>query len=263
MTLLLAVLAGFCVAAVTTPVGISGAVLLLPVQLGVLGLHGPSVSATNLLYNVVSTPLGLRRLARSARGHGTGMLVAACAAAPCAVAGAAVRVTWLSDPALFRGLLAVLMLGVGARLLVTRSSRPGPGPAPGRVRRGGAPLALAAGGAALLGAAVGIGGGSVLAPLLIAVGGWPTSRAAVVGLTTTLVTSVVGLGAYAVFDQVGFGAAPAAPDWGVGLALGIGGALGALVGLSLSRRLGEQPLRVLLGGLLTLTGISYLVGLLV
>ncbi|QVJ00487.1 sulfite exporter TauE/SafE family protein [Nocardiopsis eucommiae] len=261
MTLFLAVLAGFSVAAVTTPVGVSGAVLLLPVQLSVLGLHGPAVSATNLLYNVVATPLGLSRLARSVRGHGTGALVAAGAAVPCAVAGAAVRVTWLSDPALFRGLLAVLMLGMGVRLLVTRA-RARPAPVAGRGRARTVPLALAAGGAALLGSAVGIGGGSLLAPLLIAVGGWYTSRAALVGLTTTLVTSAAGLGAYAVFDRIGFGAAPAAPDWGVGLALGAGGALGALVGVTLGRRLGERPLRFLLGGLVSLTGVAYLAGLL-
>lgn len=261
MTLFLAVLAGFAVAAATTPVGVSGAVLLLPVQLSVLGLHGPAVSATNLLYNVVATPLGLSRLACSVRGHGTGALVAAGAAVPCAVAGAAVRVTWLSDPALFRGLLAVLMLGMGARLLVTRAHAR-PEPVVGRGRAGGAPLALAAGGAALLGAAVGIGGGSLLAPLLITVGGWHTSRAALVGLTTTLVTSAVGLSAYAAFDRIGFGAAPAAPDWGVGLALGVGGALGALVGVGLGRRMGERPLRFLLGGLVSLTGVAYLLGLL-
>lgn len=258
--LLLAVLAGFTVAAVTTPVGISGAVLLLPVQLSALGMHGPAVSATNLLYNVVATPLGLRRLVRSARGHGAEMAVAVAAAVPCSIVGAAVRVTWLSDPDLFRALLAVLMFGMGLRLLIVRS-RKRPEPAPNAPARGRGVLALAAGGAALFGAAVGIGGGSLLAPLLVGVGGWLTSRAAVVALSTTLTTSVVGLTAYAVFDLVGFGAAPAAPDWGVGLALGVGGMAGSLVGIGLSRRLGEQPLRFLLGGLILLTGVSYLVGL--
>ena len=188
------------------------------------------------------------------------MLVATAAAVPCAIAGAAVRVTWLSDPALFRGLLAVLMLGMGVRLLVVRTRKRSE-PAPGRRERGRVLLALAAGGAALFGAAVGIGGGSILAPLLIGVGGWLTARAAVVALTTTLTTSVVGLTAYAVFDHIGFGAAGAAPDWSVGLALGAGGALGSLVGITLSRRLGEQPLRFLLGGLIVLTGVAYLVGL--
>ncbi|WP_042281829.1 sulfite exporter TauE/SafE family protein [Nocardiopsis alba] len=258
MDLLLAVLAGFTVAAVTTPVGISGAVLLLPVQLSALGMHGPAVSATNLLYNVVATPLGLRRLVRAARGHGAEMAVAA--AVPCSIVGAAVRVTWLSDPDLFRALLAVLMFGMGLRLLIVRS-RKRPEPAPNAPARERGVLALAAGGAALFGAAVGIGGGSLLAPLLVGVGGWLTSRAAVVALSTTLTTSVAGLTAYAVFDLVGFGAAPAAPDWGVGLALGVGGMAGSLVGIGLSRRLGEQPLRFLLGGLILLTGASYLVGL--
>ncbi|WP_433697502.1 TSUP family transporter [Nocardiopsis sp. CA-288880] len=264
MEILVAVMAGFAVAAVTAPVGISGAVLLLPVQLSALGMHGPAVSATNLLYNVVATPLGLSRLARSARGHGAEMLVATAAAVPCAVAGAAVRVTWLSDPALFRGLLAVLMLAMGARLFAVRRTRASAHPPTGaRPTRGGrALLALAAGGAALFGAAVGIGGGSLLSPLLIGAAGWLTSRAAVVALTTTLTTSVVGLTAYAVFDRIGFGAAPAAPDWGVGLALGLGGALGSLVGIGISRRLGEQPLRFLLGALVTATGVVYLAGLL-
>ncbi|MEU0241477.1 sulfite exporter TauE/SafE family protein [Nocardiopsis sp. NPDC006198] len=267
MEILVAVMAGFAVAAVTAPVGISGAVLLLPVQLSALGMHGPAVSATNLLYNVVATPLGLSRLARSARGHGAEMLVATAAAVPCAVAGAAVRVTWLSDPALFRGLLAVLMLATGTRLLAVRRARASAPPPTGaggaRPARGGrALLALAAGGAALFGAAVGIGGGSLLSPLLIGAAGWLTSRAAVVALTTTLATSVVGLTAYAVFDRIGFGAAPAAPDWGVGLALGLGGALGSLVGIGFSRRLGEQPLRLLLGALVTATGVVYLAGLL-
>lgn len=39
------------VALVTTPAGISGAVLLLPVQVSVLGVPSPAVTPTNLLYN--------------------------------------------------------------------------------------------------------------------------------------------------------------------------------------------------------------------
>ncbi|MFL1379488.1 MULTISPECIES: sulfite exporter TauE/SafE family protein [unclassified Nocardiopsis] len=264
MELLVAALAGFAVAALTAPVGVSGAVLLLPVQLSALGMHGPQVSATNLLYNVVATPLGIARLARSARGNGAQMLTVTAAAVPCAVAGAAVRVTWLSDPVLFRALLGVILFGMGVRLLFPSRRRAAP-PRPQRERgeRGGRGLlATAAGGAALLGAAVGIGGGSLLSPLLIGVAGWATARAAVVALTTTFTTSIVGLTAYAVFDRIGFGAAPAAPDWDTGLALGVGGALGSLVGIALSRRVGEQPLRFLLGGLICLTGATYLVGLL-
>ncbi|MEU0487813.1 sulfite exporter TauE/SafE family protein [Nocardiopsis sp. NPDC006139] len=260
MELLVAALAGFAVAALTAPVGVSGAVLLLPVQLSALGMHGPQVSATNLLYNVVATPLGIARLARSARGNGAEMLVVTAAAVPCAVAGAAVRVTWLSDPLLFRGLLGVVLLGTGVRLL-SPSRRDAP-PRPGRERGGRRLLAAAAGGASLVGAAVGIGGGSLLSPLLIGVAGWITARAAVVALTTTFTTSVVGLTAYAVFDRVGFGAAPAAPDWETGLALGTGGALGSLAGIALSRRMGERPLRLLLGALVCLTGAVYLAGLL-
>ena len=57
-------LAGVVIAAVTTPVGVSGAVFLLPFQISVLGVPSPSVTPTNLLYNVLAVPGGLLRFAR-------------------------------------------------------------------------------------------------------------------------------------------------------------------------------------------------------
>jgi uncharacterized membrane protein YfcA len=57
--LFLRALAGFVVALVCTPAGVSGAFLLLPVQVLFFGAPSPSVTATNLLYNAVSTPAGV------------------------------------------------------------------------------------------------------------------------------------------------------------------------------------------------------------
>lgn len=40
----------FCLATLTTPVGVSGAVFLVPFQISVLHTPSPSVTPTNLLY---------------------------------------------------------------------------------------------------------------------------------------------------------------------------------------------------------------------
>jgi uncharacterized membrane protein YfcA len=53
--------AAYVISVLSTPAGISGAVLLLPFQVSVLGTPSPSVTPTNLLYNVVSTPGALYR----------------------------------------------------------------------------------------------------------------------------------------------------------------------------------------------------------
>ena len=45
-------LIAFIVAAITTPVGLAGAVLLLPVQVGLLGVPSPAATPTNLIYNL-------------------------------------------------------------------------------------------------------------------------------------------------------------------------------------------------------------------
>ena len=57
------------------PAGISGAVLLLPFQVSVLGTPSPSVTPTNLLYNVVSMPGALYRYWRLGQTGGRLALV--------------------------------------------------------------------------------------------------------------------------------------------------------------------------------------------
>ena len=56
-----ALAASFMIVPLASPAGVSGAVLLLPFQVGVLGTPSPSVTPTNLLYNVVATPGALFR----------------------------------------------------------------------------------------------------------------------------------------------------------------------------------------------------------
>jgi hypothetical protein len=62
-----ALAAAYAIAVLATPAGVSGAVLLLPFQVSVLGTPSPAVTPTNLLYNVVATPGALYRYWRQAR----------------------------------------------------------------------------------------------------------------------------------------------------------------------------------------------------
>ena len=59
-----ALVAAYLIAALATPAGISGAVLLLPFQVSILGTPSPSVTPTNLRYNVIATPGALYQYLR-------------------------------------------------------------------------------------------------------------------------------------------------------------------------------------------------------
>src|ERR1039458_2779617 len=69
-TEIVALVAAYAVAVLATPAGISGAVLLLPFQVSVLGTPSPAVTPTNLLYNVVATPGALYRYWRQGQTGG-------------------------------------------------------------------------------------------------------------------------------------------------------------------------------------------------
>ena len=57
-------LIAFGIAVFTTPVGVSGAVFLVPVQVSVLHTPSPAVTPTNLLYNLIAIPGALLRFHR-------------------------------------------------------------------------------------------------------------------------------------------------------------------------------------------------------
>ncbi|WP_329036831.1 sulfite exporter TauE/SafE family protein [Streptomyces sp. NBC_00178] len=246
--------AGLLLSMVTAPVGVSGAVFLLPVQVSVLGVPSPAVTPTNLLYNVVSCPGALLRYRRGGRLRGplTRLLVAG--AVPGVAIGALIRVFAVPGATVFRAFIAVLLLPLGAWLCArtvhpARRGTPAGPPSP-RATTG---LALAVG---VAGGVYGIGGGSLLGPILVG-RGVPVAKVAPAALACTFVTSLAGAGVYALLSLTATG--DIAPDWPLGLACGLGGLCGGYLGARLAPRLPETGLRLLLGLLALGIGLLYAV----
>jgi uncharacterized protein len=105
-----------------------------------------------------------------------------------------------------------------------------------------------------VGGVYGIGGGSLLAPLLLA-GGFSAYAVAPATLTATFLTSIAGVATYQVL-QLSHGGA-IAPDWALGAFLGAGGFAGSYLGARLQRRLPERSLRRLLGVIACLVAARY------
>jgi hypothetical protein len=101
-------------------------------------------------------------------------------------------------------------------------------------------LALAVG---VAGGIYGIGGGSILGPIL-AGRGVPVSEVAPAALASTFVTSLAGAGTYALLSLTAAG--HIAPDWPLGLSCGLGGLAGGYLGARLQPRVPEIALRLLL-----------------
>src|SRR5437764_6387553 len=131
MHVLGAFLAGLVVATVTTPAGVSGAVLLLPIQVSLLGVPSPAVTPTNLIFNLFATPSGVLRYRRLRRESAASPLAARLLAGtlPGVIVGAVVRVEWLSGQQAFY-LAAGVVLGLLGAMLVVRPPAPAEGPLP-------------------------------------------------------------------------------------------------------------------------------------
>jgi uncharacterized protein len=249
---LIALLCGFVIALVTTPVGVSGAVFLLPVQLDLLKVPNPSVTPTNLLYNVVAGPGALLRHRARLRGSLVGRLL--CGTVPGVVVGACIRVWLVPDARTFRLVAAVVLLALGGWLVlrtlrqVTETPSALPPPTPALVA-----LSFAVG---VLGGVYGIGGGSILAPILVG-RGMRVAEVAPAALASTFVTSVIGA---VTFTVIALGAdGSIAPDWPIGLAAGIGGLAGGYWGARWSHLAPERALRLLLGAVAMGLAVTYAV----
>ncbi|MFJ4840199.1 sulfite exporter TauE/SafE family protein [Streptomyces sp. NPDC088746] len=246
--------AGLLISTVTAPVGVSGAVFLLPVQLSLLGVPSPAVTPTNLLFNVVAGPGALWRYRRNGALRGSLARRLVAWTLPGVIAGAAIRVFALPGPDVFRLLVAAFLLPLGTWLCL-RTLRPARTRPDAAVPSAPALAALALT-VGLVGGIYGIGGGSLLGPVLAA-RGMPLARIAPATLAATFTTSLAGAATYTVLAFASPG--PVAPDWWLGLASGAGGLIGGYLGARLQPRLPETALRLLLGALAAALGALYAV----
>ncbi len=246
---LLGFLAGVVIATVTTPVGVSGAVFLLPFQLSVLGVPSPAVTPTNLLYNVISVPGALYRYSRNGSLKSPLTRFILWGTVPGMAVGAMVRVYLLPGGTVFRLLVGFLLVPLGAWLLVRRE------PGGGASKPRGTVLILLGFAAGLVGGIYGIGGGALLAPVLVGLG-FSAVTVAPATLVSTFVTSCAGVALFAGLAMTG--QPQASPAWGIALACGLGGLVGGYVGAALQPRLRQGLLRRGLGVVSVALGLSYL-----
>src|SRR5690242_8653946 len=168
---LIALAAAYAIAAISTPAGISGAVLLLPFQVSVLGTPSPAVTPTNLLYNVVATPGALYRYWRQHQAGGRLARQLTAGTLPGVIAGSVIRVELLPGPRVFALVVAAVLLPLGSWLALTQVARPAE---PSRSLLLPVPVLVAlAAAVGCVGGIYGIGGGSILAPVLIGSGRKP------------------------------------------------------------------------------------------
>lgn len=270
-------LAAFAVSFLTSMGGVSGAFLLLPLQVS-LGYVNPSVSATNHLFNVIATPGGVWRYYREGRLLSPLAKTAVLGSLPGVLLGALIRLEWLADAARFKLFAAAVLLLLAARLLFGlrrgKPSRHAPGEARPvileqhfrRLRfsyqgeeyacdlRGVFLLTLFIG---LIGGIYGIGGGSILAPFLVSGFRLPVHVTAGPTLLCTFATSFGGVLIYELLAPL-YPGLSVGPDWLLGLLFGLGGLAGMSLGARCQKYLPDRPVRLLLTLIVLGTALGWL-----
>ncbi len=272
-------LVAFIISFFTSMGGISGAFLLLPFQMSVLGFTSPSVTSTNFLFNVTGTPGGVYRYARECRFVWPVAILIVLGIIPGVLIGYYLRLTYLPDPKTFKFFVGCVLLLIALKLLkealngkvaetrdqcafsdqveessievrTTRFKFKGATHSFGTVKLLG--LALAVG---IIGGVYGIGGGSIIAPFLITFFKLPVYAIAGAVLLGTFVSSLAGVAFYSLIPINGV---VAAPDWLLGLLFGAGGLMGMYLGARAQKYAPERWIKLMLGGVISIVASKYI-----
>ena len=96
--------------------GLSGAFLILPFQMSVLGFTSPAVSSTNFVFNIVAIPSGVYRYIREGRMAWPLAWIIILGTLPGIFIGAAIRISYLPDPKNFKVFMGCVLLYMALRL---------------------------------------------------------------------------------------------------------------------------------------------------
>jgi len=234
----------------TSMSGVSGAFLLLPLQSFYFGIASPVISGTNHVYNLLATPGGIVRYGREGRILWSLALPLLTGSIPGVAAGAWIRIRWLPDAESFKFFAGLVLLAVALRLIWDIARAPVANRDPSALRIADVnvpfiPLMLFSAVVGIVGGAYGIGGGVFIIPLLLTVFRLPVRAIAGAALFCTFATSAIGAGAFQIFSLIP-GISAAAPSWGIGAGLGLGGLVGTYLG---ARCQSYFPVKVIKGTL--------------
>ena len=272
-------LVAFVISFFSSMAGITGAFLILPFQMSVLGFVTPSVSATNFLYNVVGTPGGILRYMREGRMVWPLALAITIGTLPGVLVGYYIRVRFLPDPKSLKLFVGMILLYIGVRVVkkIIRSHGSAATEANGnfaisnvtyslsrmgfdfqaqRVEFSLAAIVFLALAVGVIGGIYGIGGGAIIAPFCVAFLNIPVHTVAGAAMFGTFVTSIVGVAIYSTIPFYNGQTAP--PDWFLGVLFGIGGLLGMYLGATCQKYVPERIIQAMLSVIILAVSANYI-----
>ncbi len=275
----------FIVSFFTSMGGISGAFLLLPFQMSFLGYTSPSVSATNHVFNIIAIPSGVYRYIKEKRMLWPLAKAIIIGTLPGVFIGAWVRIEYLPDPKNFKVFAGIVLLYIGWKLFKDVFLPKARAKDNGLVLKGTgfhslvvldvslkkvsftfqgklyaykpASIYLICFFVGIIGGIYGIGGGSIIAPILVTIIGLPVHVIAGAALLGTFVTSISGV----IFYQFLAGLYPqvaVSPDWMLGALFGSGGFLGMYLGARVQKHVQAVYIKGILTFCILFIAIKYI-----
>jgi len=292
-------LVAFGISFFTSMGGVSGAFLLLPFQMSILGYTSPSVSATNQVFNIVAIPSGVYRYWKEGRMVWPLTLLVILGTLPGVFLGAIIRVIYLPDPRNFKFFAGLVLAYIGLKMVKElnkqklstsekkfenlvrslkeksqRKNLPGTKVIAFNWKKlaysfygeefevsfwGIFTLTFMVG---IIGGIYGIGGGAIIAPFLVTFFELPVYTIAGAALMGTFVTSIAGVIFYQLLAPF-YPHLSVAPDWRLGLLFGLGGMAGIYLGARCQKYIPAKFIKIILILTIFITALKYILNFLI
>jgi len=268
----------FFISSLVSPAGVSGAFILLPFQMSVLGYTAPGVSGTNFIYNITSIPLGSYQYFKQKRFSWTLLTIFLLGTIPGIFFGYLIRIKYLPNPIYFKVFVGLVLLYLGSRCIIdfftTKDTSTNLKKIIVQKEKLGLlksyiimdsatyqfntfAIFLPSLFTGIIGGAYGIGGGAIMAPYCVSILKLPVYIVGGATLISTWISSIIA----ALFYALGpFSQNPAtAPDFLLGSLFGIGGMAGIYIGTRLQTRLPARVIKIILGIAILTISLKYLI----